>query len=489
MSEIRGKKGFEAPSQEDLDDYLRQSRKSISQMKNGKSPLIFKPKRSLPLRLIGVMILIIISTSLMLGSSILDFNPTSNNNTNETTTTEVTTVTTTMSTTTQMETTQPLDTDTYITNSILNVETLISTMIAPNRSLINPMIVNGTINRSLTITDLELFELVWILNQFDTSSEWWDLGRSLVFETYTLWNKTSYLSENIHFQLLTLRTLLAYSPNPILSNATNLEIYQNRAKQLWRNVTSVYNNETGTMDPNNDTLIEMEDQIIFCQVLAKTSNFPALFNLSHTNQLATQVLETLTVITNSVDGLPKSFEKTLTNLSEIYHSHHQANMILVLDKLKSLLGPYSILETLTNRLNNFLTDVFLRQDWSIASSYNETSDMLSSRKTLRDQIFYIRANILQDKRNFADFSIHMVRSNFGSEDSSYFTSNEDSENQFLTDHVHLLLAFEEFLKLEKPTTEEPTSYEPADGAGNSYEFSIIIMVLLIISFRRKKRKL
>ena len=94
MSDIRGKKGFEAPSHEDLDEYLAQSRRSMSQMKDGKPPLIFKPKRSLPFRIIAVIIILVISTSLMLGGSIINFDSPNNNNIDETTTTTPMTTTT-----------------------------------------------------------------------------------------------------------------------------------------------------------------------------------------------------------------------------------------------------------------------------------------------------------------------------------------------------------------------------------------------------------
>ncbi|MHA2387574.1 MAG: hypothetical protein ACXACW_02515, partial [Candidatus Hodarchaeales archaeon] len=85
------------------------------------------------------------------------------------------------------------------------------------------------------------------------------------------------------------------------------------------------------------------------------------------------------------------------------------------------------------------------------------------------------------------------RSTFGTENSSYFTSNEDSENQFLIDHVNLLLTFEEFLKLEKTESHEThtsttETEEPTGAAGYAWEFTIIITVLVYITYRRRKSK-
>ncbi len=494
MSDIRGKKGFEAPSHEDLDEYLAQSRKSISQMKDGKPPIIFKPKRTLPLRIIAVIIILVVSTSLVLGGSIINFDSPSNNNNNETTTTTpMTTTTTEISTTTQVVTTLPLDTETYLTDSIPKVESLINTLIASNRSLINPVIVNGTINRSQTITNLELFELVWILSQFEENSEWWDLGREIVFNTYNLWNKSSFLSEDLVFQILALRSLVAYPSSNIPLQAHSLQVYRNFSKQLWENVSSGYNNETGTFNPFNDSQLLTEHQILFCQVLGKTIEHPIIFMFNSTTEQATLLLETLETLTDSTIGLPHKFEANLTSSSDLFYSHHQSNMFLALNNLESLLGSVQEISMLTNRLYNYITDVFLQQDWSVAFSYNETASDLSSILILNDQLLYIRTNILKQKRNFADYTLGMVRSNFATANSRYYTSSEDYENQFLIDHIHLLLSFEEFLKLEKPstTTDETATTTDDEGPGAaSYagEFISILALLVYIFYRRRKMK-
>ncbi|PWI46748.1 hypothetical protein CEE45_15275 [Candidatus Heimdallarchaeota archaeon B3_Heim] len=495
MSEIRGNKGFESPSQEDLDDYLRQSRKSITQMKDGKPPIIFKPKKALPIKFLGIMLLVVVSSSLMLVGSFIDFDsPGNNNNTDKTTTETTTMLTTTTTTTTQVETTIPIDIEKDITTSIPLVEAFINTMIAPNHSLINPIVINGTINRSQTISDLELFDLVWILSQFDENSEWWNLGRSLIFEKYLLWNKTSFLTENLRTQLLALRSMIAYSNDNILLESDALESYQNLTKQLWENVSSAYDNVTGTFNPDNSTILHTNDQILFSQVLAKTAGHPTPFNFNIITEKAILLLNTIYTLTEPTDGLPESFDHNLTRVSDVFYSHHQAAMILVLDKLSSLLGSFSIINTLANRLNNYLTNIFLQQNWSIAFNYNQTSHNLSSKIVLTDQILFIRVNILQNKRNFADYTISTVKSSFGSENSSYFTANDDQETQFLTDHVYLLLSFEEFLKLETTATTytstepEETSAEQPDAAGFAWEFTIILTVLVFISYRRRKIK-
>lgn len=492
MSEIRGNKGFESPSQKDLDDYLRQSRKSITQMKDGRPPIIFKPKKALPTKFLGIMLLVVVSSSLMLVGSFINFDsPRNNNNTDTTTTVTTTKLTTTTTTTTQVETTLPIDIEKDITTSIPLVEAFINTMIASNHSLINPIVINGTINRSQTISDLELFDLVWILSQFDENSEWWNLGRSLIFEKYLLWNKTSLLTENLRTQLLALRSMITYSNDNILLESDALESYQNLTKQLWENVSSAHDNVTGTFNPDNGTILHTNDQILFSQVLAKTAGHPTLFNFSITTEKAILLLNTIYTLTESTDGLPESFDTNLTRVSDVYYSHHQAAMILALDKFSSFLGSLAIINTLTNRLNNFLMNIFLQQDWSIAFTYNQTSHNLSSKIVLNDQLLFIRTNILQNKRNFADYTLSILKLNFEAENSSYFTSSADNQTQFLTDHVHLLLSFEEFLILETTITTytdtEATSTEyPTGAAGFAWEFTIILTVLVFISYRRRK---
>jgi hypothetical protein len=493
MSDIRGKKGFETPSHEDLDEYLAQSRRSLSQMKDGKPPLIFKPKRSLSFRVIAIIIILVISTSLMLGGSIINFNPSSKNNNDETiTTTPMASTTTEISTTTQMVTTQPLDTETYLTNSIPAVESLINTLIAPNHSVINPVIVNGTINKSQTITNLELFELVWILSQFEENSAWWDLGRDIVFNTYKLWNQSSFLSEDLFFQLLALRSIIAYPSSTIPLEGSSMQVFQNFSKDLWENVSSAYNNETGTFNPFNDSQLLIDHQIKFCQVLAQTIDHPLLFMTNSTSEKATLLLETLKIVTDSTTGLPHRFNANGSSTSDLFYSQHQSNMILSISNLEFLLGSVQIISTLINRFYNYITDIFLQEDWSVAFSYNVTASDLSSIIFLDDQLLYIRANIFKQKRNFADYSLGMVRSNFETMNSTYYTSSEDYNNQFLIDHIHLLLSFEEFLKLEKTDTTsegpETTSHEPTGAASYGGEFISILFFSIYIIYRRRKMK-
>ncbi|MHA2096292.1 MAG: hypothetical protein ACW98F_16855 [Candidatus Hodarchaeales archaeon] len=365
-------------------------------------------------------------------------------------------------------------------------------MISTNRSLINPVIVNGTINRSQIITDMELFDLVWILNHFDEGSEWWILGRSLIFEAFNLWNRLSYLNQSLSFQLLALRTLVAYSPGEILLNASSTDIYRNLSKLLWVNVSAAINNVTGTFNPSNDTLLNTESQIFLSQILANSVNHPTIFNITNTRNMATLFLDTIDTITYPTDGIPDSFNSTLTFGSDIFYSHHQSEMVLALEELLTLLGSIPVVSTITNRLNNFLTNVFLLPDWSVANRYNITTSDLSPKIELNDQVFFARSNIMQNKRSLADYTLTMVRQTFRTINSSYYTSTSDHEYQFLTEHVHLLLSFEEFLKLEKPTSatsiENTTTDETGAMAGYGWESVIIIISLVFIIYRRRVYK-
>ena len=79
MSKMRGKQGFEAPPPQDLEKYLKEGRKSINRMKEGKSPLKFRPRRSISVRLVGIAIFIVISSSLFIAAPFLDMDQTNNN--------------------------------------------------------------------------------------------------------------------------------------------------------------------------------------------------------------------------------------------------------------------------------------------------------------------------------------------------------------------------------------------------------------------------
>ena len=60
MSKIRGKQGFEALTPQDLEKYIKQGRKYLNRMKEGKHPLKFRPRRSMSVRRVGIAIFILI---------------------------------------------------------------------------------------------------------------------------------------------------------------------------------------------------------------------------------------------------------------------------------------------------------------------------------------------------------------------------------------------------------------------------------------------
>ncbi|MHA2029799.1 MAG: hypothetical protein ACW99Q_10440, partial [Candidatus Kariarchaeaceae archaeon] len=172
MSKMRGKQGFEAPPPQDLEKYLKQGRKSINQMKEGKSPLKFRPRRSISVKLVGIMIFIIISSSLFIAASFLNLNPSNNNSpsNNQTST----------STAPQTQTTQPIIKYEDLRSTITDLHGILTQMISLNHSSITPVMHNGAVNFSHVISEEDLLDFIWFLSQFEMYSEWWYLGKELI---------------------------------------------------------------------------------------------------------------------------------------------------------------------------------------------------------------------------------------------------------------------------------------------------------------------
>jgi hypothetical protein len=474
MKKSLGRKGFDSPTHGEMEKYLKQGKRSVDRMREGKSPLTIRPPRTLRLRIIGMIVLVLLSSTLFISASL--FAPDSQDNSSNDTSTITTTVTTT--TTTTEETTIP-ETPQPIQWSINELEELIGTMTS-NLSQITPLMINGTINTTRHITTDELLDLVWILSQYEENSEWWDLGRILSFNTYSLWNKSYLQNETIQIQLEVLRGLLAYPSTHLLLNNTEQETFRNLSSSLWVNVSSYFNTTTGILDfSNNQSEISFYDQIVFMDVLLKSVGHSTIFLRNTTESMVSSMLEMMVSLTATTEGVPDYFNNNLTWFSHTFNSCNQNELILTLELMKREFTFNSTIDVLLARLSQFVEDVFLQQDWSISSMYNSSNQELSDSLYLEDQILFIRTKIMQKRLNFAEYSINTLRNTFESSDYSYYSSTDDTEVQRLQDQVHVLLMFIEFVELET-TPEQP-------GAA-TWGMSLLLLLLLIIPLRRKRKR-
>jgi hypothetical protein len=445
MSEIRGKKGFETPSKEDLQNYLKQGKKSVDRMKAGKKPILIKPKSSVSLKIISIIALIVISSTLFISSSLLT-NLTSiyNNNNNTNVNSSETTTSIFQSTTTTLVT--PFE---NLGTSIQEIVALVHEMVPSDRLIIASEVINGTINTSKIVNTSEILDIVWILSQFEKDSEWWFLGRELSFEVFKVWNQSVLLFEPLEVQLRALRCLLAYPANEI--------------------------NETKIFTPNYISLLD---------ILSKKSNHPNLNITESTFSIINKILNVLDNLTSTTTGLPDDIYPNLTYISPIYQNRYQNELIITLNAISDMIGPSTLLELLTSRLTQFVDNNFLQQDWSVGSYYNRSSNTLDSKRMLVDQLFYIRANVKREKINFANYSIESIFDSFVTSNTSFFTSFENPDTQTLIDQLHILLAFQEYLDLEsrlKTTSETKESAAP-------WSIGIFILTILLIPIRRRKLK-
>ena len=228
MSEVRGQEGFEGPTEQELEDYIKQSRKSISQMQRGKSPLFFRPKKNRTRMIIGIIFLFVIPTALLSIASLMSTRPSESNHVNITGTTDTDDITE-----VTFETTTPIPEDFDPEKVTRNLENIIDEMITPNHSIIHPIMIDGSINTSHLISNSELLDLIWYFSQFKTNSKWWNIGRELLFEKFTPWNESDLYGEDSNLQIKALRSYLVYKPVDIPLNMNNLEIFNNACKFLW----------------------------------------------------------------------------------------------------------------------------------------------------------------------------------------------------------------------------------------------------------------
>ncbi|MFX1508275.1 MAG: hypothetical protein ACFFDC_19505, partial [Promethearchaeota archaeon] len=152
MSEVRGQEGFEGPTEQELEDYIKQSRKSISRMQRGKSPLFFRPKKNRIRLIIGIVFLFVIPTALLSIASLMSIPPPENNHDDITGTTD------TYITELTFETTTPIPEELDPEQVTRNLEDIIDEMITLNHSIIHPEMIDGLINTSHLISDSELLD-------------------------------------------------------------------------------------------------------------------------------------------------------------------------------------------------------------------------------------------------------------------------------------------------------------------------------------------
>ncbi|MHA2111016.1 MAG: hypothetical protein ACW98W_06020 [Candidatus Hodarchaeales archaeon] len=435
MSKLRGKQGFEAPPPQDLEKYLKQGRKSINQMKEGKPPLKFRPRRSISVKLIGIMIFIIISSSLFIAAPLLSNIPSNNGSP-------------------PGNTTQPIIKYEDLKSTVTDLHGMLTQMITLNHSLITPVMHDGAVNFSHVISEEDLLDFIWFLSQFEMYSEWWYLGKELI---------------------------AAYPRNEISLGIADRTIFDTTCKALWTNITRVYSNTTHLIvrSENNLTVVT-SDQTIFLDILAQTINQQGLFNITQVQGIASEMINKITSLTTSGKGLRESFSVNLSWLSPIYKYEDQGKLILSLNGLKRLMPSTSSIELLVLTLSNFV-DIFDEVDRSISSEYNDSIKDGNQEFNLINQAIGVRISVLLEKLNVANFQISMIRTKFEASDSSFYSFISDREFTYLLDQLYLILSFEEYLVLD-------AEISGSRAAASFLGIGSVLMMLILIPIKRKIKK-
>ncbi|MFX1249721.1 MAG: hypothetical protein ACFFB2_20680, partial [Promethearchaeota archaeon] len=408
--------------------------------------------------------------------------------------------TTTQITTTQItepiiETTTPIPEDFDPEQVTKNLETVIDEMISPDHSIITPVIINGSINTSRLISDTELLDLIWYCNQFQKDSKWWNIGRELLFEKFLLWNNSYTDVDEYELQIKALRTFLAYTPEEIPLDTYNLEIFHNACLSLWKRILPKIDNLTSTLgvSPNDSTRLT-SNQILFIEFLSKANEFPTLFNVSMLNDYAKNTVVTLDQLTDRTTGIPEFFDLNSSRSSSIFHSREQGELILALNCLENAFSIGSSIEFLIDRLNKFITNHLINEDWTCSAYYNSSNPLHQPSDEIRasDQGLIIRCKVLFEHLGPSKYIADSLIEKLKAPNSGFYSSSTNLNSQHLLDQLQILLAFQDLILLESmiypptgETSELTTGEEPAAGA--TWETSMLLIILSISCIPLKRK--
>lgn len=535
MSGTRGREVFEGPSEDELSDYIKKGRQSIQRMESGKPPLYFKTKKSYPRFILIVIILFVLPSSLLLfntisnlntgtvesitikiqspsgaisGTELVEVSLTGNaehywyyihnvDSVNQTWVTEISrslsdgtytlhaygndsvgnvdhkVLTFTVSTTT----TEP-NGDTDLSTSVNELEISINKLIGSNYSIINTIIIDGTVNTSQVINFTELLDLIWILSQFEEPSTEWNLGRTLLFEYYPFWNSSSIDTEEFPVQLKALRSLLAYPGNKLPIINEELDVFQNKSEFLWNITKTKCDVETNTItEPFNDSTRMMSYQIELLEVIANAASHPFLFSLTELYNYATNILETLDQLTNITNGVPDQFSTNFLWTSPIYKCKHQGELLVALDQISGVLAVGGPCTRIKNRLNTFINGFLSSGKGTFYASYNTMTLEHSSEINIMDQALIARSNVILKFPTSAENAIEGLADVLS------------DENIFhLLDQIQSLLALQEFIAYESSRYPNPPY-----GSASFWGLEILLLGLIAYTLKqiivKKKKKL
>ncbi len=535
MSSVRGREVFEGPSEQELEDYIKKGRQSIKRMEKGKPPFLFKPKKSYSSFLLILIILIIIPTSLFILVSLLSANDDTPSIITDLTVTIISPVNTIQGTeivnisltgnavhywyyiagvdtnnqTWVSDTQRPLPDGTYTLHaygndtkgniiqvftvftvstliteqkdnpdlmvSINEVENFIDVLIGSNYSVINTFIFNGTVNSSLIINITELLDLIWMLSQFEEDTFQWNLGKSLLFETYPFWNSSILDEKVLSIQLKALRSLLSYSEEEITINPQMLIAFQNKCSILWNQTKNYLDIHTSTIiEPFNNSIRKALNQIYFIEILASAVAHPSIFDLNELQSYANNVLETIDQLTNITKGIPDQFSLNSSWTSHLYKCQQQGELFIALDHISNALAVKSTSQRIQDRLNAFINGYLLSGEGLFFESYNTLIHESSINTNIFDQALITRCNIILKFPTSANNAIEGLI-DILSETSTFY----------LLDLVHTLLAFREFIKFKSSMVSETHPSPTASFWGLEL---LILGFLIFIVYKKQRRK-
>lgn len=500
---IKGQEEFGVPTQQDLDSYLQNSKKSLKQMKHGSKPHYFKPERRFPftLKIASVISVAIVFILLFSSPMINNFFPTNNTSVENTSTT----TTQGLSTTTTQTTTIPEVTilkDYDITKKITNLISFSESNLDKNSSTeINPLINYGILNTSRNLTIEESIDLILLLEPLEFISSFNLSRKALIIENFNYWSVVDYKNISFQLKLKLLQSLLPIislsSETPDLNKTFALEVIDD----LWEDFLLSYDNTSNTFTENSSfNSRNIKDQILALQVLHDAYMYNRFDQGIIVNRI-NLVLDHLDKLSENYWGVPDNYFANMSRYSTWYHAEDQINLYLIIDKIfRNIINTIASENILLN-LNKFLTNFLINVDWSCSSDYNWIREESSTLTTCSDQALLITLFAeAQGNTNFAKFCIKYLIDNLEL-DKRFVFSSEDSTTVYLLDQIKVLtclLETNDYITTNVPSSTYPygtTGTGTAEdtmmtGSASSWSllFSLLGIVLIWRRIPKNRRK-
>lgn len=486
---IKGHENFETPKKDEIENYLKVSKKSVERMKNGLDPIKFYPKKtnSLPsYKVLAILVPILFSVIILfplLSSNTPFF---SGNGDNTSTVTDITTTSPDTSTVTTTTTEYYYHfTEWSIESKLIDLKSVIQDeMINSLTNTIYSIFKDGNESDFKLITEDEFLDLIWYLS-ISPDEQLKDLGYELLFKEEInpiLSTNATLLIDNtsdLTIQLKTLRAFLGYSSINIQYDFQSY--FVNQCISIWKSIESHFFESIGffSLNDDNETVISINDQIIALSVLNRLVEYVEIENFSVVSVITAKLLESIKELIGIKEGVPEYFYRNNTYLTQMYRLENQVTLLLALNKLKNV-GNSNLINSIILSIN---MDIYITNDWSYFEALSILTFNSFGDKTSFNQALVILNKASLGSLNSAKYTTEYLINKLSSiSGRNSFKISDQNNSELLIDQVLIYNALKSLIqKIQGKTS--------ADHSGQAYgiEFLSLTSILILIGFRKRKR--